>query len=212
MPTYLAAFAICDYEHVSRTERGKEVSDGDPPGKGTFVLATDCSGTPALGAMPTDPTVPSWFSLWSPPSPVTTLSTELQNGMQRFPLRFCGRVSLERLLIKPTRGRFWAPPTSWAFAAFQSTGENRESGHTSTWKLRFTCCCFRLHATAALKPGCCPKCLAATMTQTPNNPNWHQLGQLLWLKCCRQVKHHPYQGAGPLGSSPLGHEHFPRVV
>ncbi|KAJ8791257.1 hypothetical protein J1605_020697 [Eschrichtius robustus] len=25
MPTYLAAFAICDYEHVSRTERGKEI-------------------------------------------------------------------------------------------------------------------------------------------------------------------------------------------
>ena len=62
MPTYLAAFAICDYEHVSRTERGKEVSEGDPPGKGTFVLAADRSGTPASGAMPTYPTVPSWIS------------------------------------------------------------------------------------------------------------------------------------------------------
>ncbi|KAM8777639.1 aminopeptidase Q [Rhynchonycteris naso] len=25
MPTYLAAFAVCDYDHVSRTERGKEI-------------------------------------------------------------------------------------------------------------------------------------------------------------------------------------------
>lgn len=126
MPTYLAAFAICDYEHVSRTERGKEVSDGDPPGKGTFVLAAGCSGTPASGAMPTDTTVPSWFSLWSPPSPVTTLSAELQNGMQRFPLRFCGRVSMERLLIKPTRGRFWAPPLpglSLPFRVQERTGK-----------------------------------------------------------------------------------------
>lgn len=30
MPTYLAAFAVCDYEYVSRIERGKEVSEGMP--------------------------------------------------------------------------------------------------------------------------------------------------------------------------------------
>lgn len=45
MPTYLVAFAICDYDHVNRTERGKEVSKEDSPGKRTFVLATDCSPT-----------------------------------------------------------------------------------------------------------------------------------------------------------------------
>lgn len=47
MPTYLAAFVICDYEHIGRIERGKEVSEGGPPGAGTFVLAADCSRTPS---------------------------------------------------------------------------------------------------------------------------------------------------------------------
>lgn len=31
MPTYLVALAICDFDHVSRTERGKEVSSEGPP-------------------------------------------------------------------------------------------------------------------------------------------------------------------------------------
>lgn len=46
MPTYLAAFVICDYEHISRIERGKEVSGGDAPGAGAFVLAAGPSRTP----------------------------------------------------------------------------------------------------------------------------------------------------------------------
>uniref|UniRef100_A0A2K6LUB7 Aminopeptidase n=1 Tax=Rhinopithecus bieti TaxID=61621 RepID=A0A2K6LUB7_RHIBE len=33
MPTYLVAFVICDYDHVNRTERGKEVSEEDSVGK-----------------------------------------------------------------------------------------------------------------------------------------------------------------------------------
>lgn len=45
MPTYLAAFGICDYDHVNRTERGKEVSRDASPGKGAFVLAAGCSST-----------------------------------------------------------------------------------------------------------------------------------------------------------------------
>lgn len=40
MPTYLVALAVCDYDHVSRTERGQEVSEEDSAGKGAFILAT----------------------------------------------------------------------------------------------------------------------------------------------------------------------------
>ncbi|XP_055292318.1 aminopeptidase Q isoform X2 [Moschus berezovskii] len=43
MPTYLAAFVICDYEHISRTERGKEIhiwarKDAIADGNADFAL------------------------------------------------------------------------------------------------------------------------------------------------------------------------------
>jgi hypothetical protein len=34
MPTYLVALVVCDLDHISRTERGKEVSREDPADKG----------------------------------------------------------------------------------------------------------------------------------------------------------------------------------
>ncbi|KAK2118205.1 hypothetical protein P7K49_005092 [Saguinus oedipus] len=38
MPTYLVAFVICDYDHVNRTERGKEVDGGMTHSKGCFMI------------------------------------------------------------------------------------------------------------------------------------------------------------------------------
>lgn len=87
MPTYLAAFVICDYDHVNRTERGKEVSKEDSPGKGTFVLAADCSSTLSASRgygclshhhlLVLAPTFPSFFK---------ALCVALRNEIQQFPL------------------------------------------------------------------------------------------------------------------------------
>lgn len=38
MPTYVVAFAICDFDSVSQTERGKEVSEGMALEKGPSPL------------------------------------------------------------------------------------------------------------------------------------------------------------------------------
>lgn len=43
MPTYLVAFAVCDFDYINRTERGKEVSEKDFPGKGSHAQATASS-------------------------------------------------------------------------------------------------------------------------------------------------------------------------
>lgn len=80
MPTYLAAFVICDYDHVNRTERGKEVSKEVSPGKGIFAQAAESSSTlSASGSMATHPIVPSWYSLQLFPSPLQALSVALRN-------------------------------------------------------------------------------------------------------------------------------------
>lgn len=80
MPTYLAAFVICDYGHVSRTERTKEVSKEVCPGKGIFVLAAECSSAlSASGSLATHLIVPSCYSLQLFPNPLKVLSVALRN-------------------------------------------------------------------------------------------------------------------------------------
>lgn len=60
MPTYLVALAVCDYAYVDRSERGKEVSEEDHPGKGAPVLAADGWAVPSASGRVT------------PPSPIVT--------------------------------------------------------------------------------------------------------------------------------------------
>lgn len=102
MPTYLAAFVVCDYGHISRIERGKQVSEGDSR-CGTLVLAADRSRPPSPQGLGLHP---SRTSPGSSPSPVTALGETLQSGAQPFPLGLCGGVSMEGLRLTSPGGRF----------------------------------------------------------------------------------------------------------
>ena len=168
MPTYLAAFVICDYEHIGRIERGKEVSEGDPPGAGRLCWLRTVRALLRLGGWACTPRGPL---LVLPPSPGTALSKTLRSGAQPFPL---GRRDFYgRLRLTSPRRRFWAP-SSQALAAFQSTERRGQGATPASWNSGYV-----LYTL--------PTC------------SWCQLRQLLWLKCCRQVNHRPYEGPGLLG-------------
>lgn len=127
MPTYLAAFVICDYEHISRIERGKEVSEGDAPGAGTFVLAAGTPRRQGLHLLGHGPL------LLLPPSPVTARSTML-SGAQPFRWGSAEGCLQKGCASRPLRAG--SEPLLPGPCYLSEHREKRGRGRTSTLKLR----------------------------------------------------------------------------
>lgn len=123
MPTYLAAFVICDYEHIGRIERGKEVSEGDSPGAGTFVLAADCSSTPSPRGLGLHP---SRTSPGSSPKPCHCSELNAAERSAALP------AGAEGFLWKGCAARPLFPGPR----CLSEHREKRARGHTSILKLR----------------------------------------------------------------------------
>ena len=130
MPTYLAAFVICDYEHISRIERGKEVSEGDAPGAGAVVLAAGPSCTPRSQGLHLRG---HGRLLLLPPSAVTAPSTMLRSGAQPFHWGSAEGRLQKGCASHPLEAGF--EPLLPDPATFQST-EKRGRGRISMLKLR----------------------------------------------------------------------------
>lgn len=141
MPTYLAAFVVCDYGHISRIERGKEVSEGD----------SRC-GDVGAGSGPFAPS----FASGAGPAPLTDLSWFFPE-----PCHCSGRNSAERSAALPAgalrRGFLWKgcasrpleagsePPLPGPSLPFRA---QREEGKGPCWLLeaQVMCCVPCLHA------------------------------------------------------------------
>lgn len=136
MPTYLAAFVVCDYGHISRIERGKEVSEGD----------SRC-GDVGAGSGPFAPS----FASGAGPAPLTDLSWFFPE-----PCHCSGRNTAERSAALPAgalrRGFYGkvAPHVPWRqvlsplFRGPRCLSERREKrarGHAGFLKLRLCVVC-----------------------------------------------------------------------